>query len=96
MSCLEDATPDELKVNEVNANVYFFDAETMYRALDLIDNHNAAGEFYLTDTISIIGGWGLQMEVYLVADPLEMAGINDPEQLKELEAEYLRRQGKTC
>ena len=64
----------------------------MFRALQSIGNDNAAGEFYLTDTISELAGWGEKIAGNLVGDALEEEGVNSPDQLKALESEWFRRQ----
>jgi len=89
----KDATTDELKINEVNAGIYFFKSESMYRALEEVKNDNAAGEYYLTDTISVLEKWGEPLAAFLVEDPLEVAGVNTIEQLSHLEEEFIARQG---
>ncbi len=48
-----DASADTLKITEINTGVYIAKAETLAEYLPKIQNHNAKGEFYLTDIISI-------------------------------------------
>ncbi len=86
----KDATPEQRLVGEVNAGIYFFDNAKMFKALENVKNDNAAGEFYLTDTIAVLAGWGEKQAGYIVADALEVEGINSPDQLKALESEWLR------
>ncbi|MDP8228749.1 MAG: NTP transferase domain-containing protein [Candidatus Electryoneaceae bacterium] len=85
----EDASTEQRKIGEVNAGIYFFKAEALFTALDQVTNDNVAKEYYLTDTIAILAGQGQRMSAYLVDDPVEMAGVNDPDQLAELERQYL-------
>jgi len=89
----KDATPAELQINEVNGGVYFFDSKALFSALGEIGNDNAAGEYYITDTVSILRRKGLAAAAYLVKDPLELDGVNTIDQLKTLESEWFRRQG---
>jgi len=91
----KDATADQLKIGEVNGGVYFFDAKALFGALSEIGNDNASGEYYITDTVSILRKKGLAAAAYLVRDPLELDGVNTPEQLYVLETEWYRRQGLT-
>ncbi len=88
----KDATPAQRLIGEVNAGIYFFNTAKMFKALQSIKNDNAAGEFYLTDTISVLAGWGERLAGYLVKDALEVEGVNSPDQLRMLETEWLRRQ----
>lgn len=86
----EDVKGDEMEVREVNGGIYFFKAPDLFSALEKITNDNKAGEYYLTDTVAILGSEGRRLSAYMVKDPLEMAGVNDPEQLKELERYFIR------
>ncbi len=83
----KDATHEEEKVGEVNGGIYFYRAEALRRSLELVDNNNKAGEYYITDTISILKGWGERLSAYLVENPVELAGVNSREHLLELEKE---------
>lgn len=89
----KDATPDERLIDEVNGGIYFFKNRELFNALQEIGNDNAAGEYYITDTISILRNRGRRVSAYLVADPMEMDGVNTVDQLAALEKEWLRRQG---
>lgn len=81
----------ERGITEVNAGIYLFNMDDLRRSVQMLSNENAAGEYYLTDTIALLRSWTRPAAAYLVADPLEVAGVNDADQLAELEAEYLRR-----
>lgn len=48
-----DASAETKKIREVNTGIYIADAETLQSYLPKIQNHNAKGEYYLTDIISI-------------------------------------------
>lgn len=87
----KDASPDELQVGEVNGGIYFYRADALRKSLRLIDNNNKAGEYYITDTISILKGWGERLSAYLVEDPIELAGVNSRDHLHELEQEIIGR-----
>jgi len=87
----KDATPEQKQIGEVNAGIYFFKTGLMFEALENVRNDNAAGEFYLTDTISVLSGRGEKLAGYLVVDPLEVEGVNSPDQLATLEQEWLKR-----
>lgn len=79
-----DASAAERAIDECNAGVYCVRAEHLRRELPALSANNAAGEIYLTDLIGLRARVG---EVVVVeVDALEVAGINTPEQLAELEA----------
>src|SRR5262245_49164987 len=50
-----DASPDILKIREINSGIYIFNAATLFEALTKIKNDNAQREYYLTDVIGILG-----------------------------------------
>lgn len=82
----KDATVEEQKVNEINSGMYLFDSAVLSKALSKLDNNNAQGEYYLTDTIEIAKKERLGVvATVVVADADEIKGVNSPEQLKEAE-----------
>ncbi|KIG12898.1 N-acetylglucosamine-1-phosphate uridyltransferase [Enhygromyxa salina] len=80
----KDASPAEREINECNAGVYCVRAEHLRRELPQLGADNAAGEIYLTDLIALRARAGAVAVVEVQAD--EVAGVNTPEQLIELEA----------
>lgn len=89
----KDASEEEQKVNEINSGMYLFDSAVLSRALSKLNNNNAQGEYYLTDTIEIVKKDGLgRVATVVVGDEDEIKGVNSREQLKEAE-EILSRRG---
>ncbi len=82
----KDATLEEQRVDEINSGMYIFDSAILSKALSMLTNDNAQGEYYLTDTIEIVKsqGWG-EVATMVVKDVDEIRGVNSPEQLKEAE-----------
>jgi UDP-N-acetylglucosamine diphosphorylase/glucosamine-1-phosphate N-acetyltransferase len=78
-----DASAAELAIDECNAGVYCVRAEHLRRELVQLSADNAAGEIYLTDLIGLRAHAGEVAVVEL--DAVEVAGVNTPEQLIELE-----------
>lgn len=90
----KDASEKEQKVNEINSGMYLFDSDILSQTLDMIDNNNAQGEYYLTDTIEIVKNKNLgRVATVVVKDANEIKGVNSPEQLKEAE-DILMQRGK--
>ncbi|MBD3226151.1 MAG: NTP transferase domain-containing protein [Caldithrix sp.] len=81
----KDSSPDELKINEINVGIYIFDAKNLFRALKLVDNNNAQGEYYLPDVISIFINDGKKVNAVKTKNFDETRGINNIEQLKKAE-----------
>jgi bifunctional UDP-N-acetylglucosamine pyrophosphorylase/glucosamine-1-phosphate N-acetyltransferase len=86
-----DATDDELGIEEVNASIYCFKRSLLSPALRRLTPDNAQGEYYLTDTVSVLSQAGHRVEAVIGDDASEMLGINDRAQLAAAEAELRRR-----
>ena len=54
-----DATPEQRAVDEVNSGIYAFDYTALVTVLAQLTAHNAQGEYYLTDTVTLLqrAGW---------------------------------------
>lgn len=77
-----DASPAERAIPECNAGVYCADADLLRAELPQIGRANAQGEIYLTDLVARAAERGVTA---LPVDADEVAGVNTPEQLAELE-----------
>jgi bifunctional UDP-N-acetylglucosamine pyrophosphorylase/glucosamine-1-phosphate N-acetyltransferase len=86
-----DATPAQRRLRECNSGIYCFDPRPLWPALAALRPDNAQGELYLTDVIARLARAGRRVETVEVADPVEVAGVNDRRQLAELEAVLRRR-----
>lgn len=88
----KDANEEELKIKEINAGIYMFNSEHLFKALKVIKNDNAQGEYYLPDVIPFF----IEKELRVIAVKShsfdETRGINTIEQLKEAET-ILRQRG---
>lgn len=76
------ASEDQLKIEELNASVYCFDAGWLWEALERI-SISPRGEYYLTDLVGIAVGEGLQVQTVPLTDPVEAIGINSRDHLAE-------------
>ncbi|HEB9327001.1 TPA: bifunctional UDP-N-acetylglucosamine diphosphorylase/glucosamine-1-phosphate N-acetyltransferase GlmU [Campylobacter coli] len=72
----KDANEEEKKVSVCNAGVYVIESKLLAQILPLIDNHNAAKEYYLTDSIFLAKKQGASIKAVFV-DEDEFMGIND-------------------
>lgn len=84
------ATPDQLKITELNAGVYCFKADWLWNALRRVPL-SARGEYYLTDVVGIAVSDGLKVQALTAADPGEALGINNRVHLAEAEQVMRRR-----
>ncbi|WP_430884735.1 bifunctional UDP-N-acetylglucosamine diphosphorylase/glucosamine-1-phosphate N-acetyltransferase GlmU [Fusibacter sp. JL216-2] len=81
----KDATDEQRAIKEINPAVYCFKGDVLKKALGELDNNNAQGEYYLTDVIGIIRGYGHVIGGYAVEDASQMLGVNSRVQLHEAE-----------
>jgi len=87
----KDANESELAVGEVNGGIYFFRSQDLFNALLKVSDNNASGEFYITDTIGVMRDENKRVSAFLVKNHREIAGVNDPDQLAELETYFLQQ-----
>ena len=85
-----DATDEERTVTFCNSGIMGFSGKIVLTVLDSIENHNAKGEFYLTDAAEIANRLGLRV-VTASADEEEVQGINTRAQLAACEAVFQKR-----
>lgn len=90
----KDASEEEKLVNEINSGIYCFDGKSLREALDLIDNNNAQGEYYLTDTIKIMKDRGQKVGAYNGSTIEELMGVNSRVELSKAE-EIMRKRINT-
>ncbi|SDN25332.1 bifunctional UDP-N-acetylglucosamine diphosphorylase/glucosamine-1-phosphate N-acetyltransferase GlmU [Acetanaerobacterium elongatum] len=80
----KDADAETALISEINSGAYVFNAHSLLTALNGLTNQNAAGEFYLTDTIDVILRNGGRADAFDAQDEQIVLGANDPIQLYEL------------
>lgn len=81
----KDADESELKIKEINAGIYIFQAKELFRSLKMINNDNSQGEYYLPDVIPVFISEGKKVNAVKAPAFDETRGINDVDQLKEAE-----------
>ncbi len=86
----KDASEDERQLREINAGIYCFDSEKLFRALERVRPTNSQGEYYLTDVPGILRDDGEQVTLYQHSDAREVSGVNTRAELAEFE-NLLRR-----
>ncbi|MBI4664887.1 MAG: NTP transferase domain-containing protein [Nitrospinae bacterium] len=82
----KDATPEQLKINEINSGVYVFDAGFLFESITKVGNENAQKEYYLTDLIAMAVNAGLKVSALIAENPAETLGVNTLEDLQKLES----------
>ena len=80
----KDATDEEKAIQNVNSGAYWFRREDLIAFLGKLTTDNAAGEYYLTDTIYILKQEGKNAGVFVTENADVVLGANDREQLQAL------------
>jgi bifunctional UDP-N-acetylglucosamine pyrophosphorylase/glucosamine-1-phosphate N-acetyltransferase len=80
-----DASAEQRAIDEVNSGIYAFSYPRLAEVLARLTSHNAQGEYYLTDTVSLLRGAGQPTSVVCCSDHRELLGINTVDQLAEAE-----------
>ena len=87
----KDATPAQLKITEVYSGIMAVPAKQLKTWLARLDNKNAQGEYYLTDIVKFAVADGFAVVAHKIHDAAQVAGINSPVQLANLERAFQKR-----
>ena len=88
----KDANAAQRAITEIYSGIMAVPAALLKRWLARLDNQNAQGEYYLTDIVKFAVQDGVTVLAQKTEDAVQVAGINSPVQLAELERAYQRRQ----
>jgi bifunctional UDP-N-acetylglucosamine pyrophosphorylase/glucosamine-1-phosphate N-acetyltransferase len=73
----KDGSEEERLIREINTGIFCVKFPYLIDGLSKIGQENAQGEYYLTDLVQIIRREkGLRCSAHMVADPMEVMGIN--------------------
>ncbi len=87
----KDATPRQQLIREGNTGILVLPGARLPGWLGRLSNHNAQGEYYLTDVIAMAVAEGVPVATAMPEDEQEVQGANDRIQLAALERHYQRR-----
>jgi len=79
-----DATEQQRAVREVNVSVYCFDAQALRWVLHHLTNHNAKGEYYLTDALALLRQDGQKLAAVAAVPPEDVLSINTLDELQQV------------
>jgi len=85
----KDCSEEQLKIKEVNPCIYLCDTEWLFLNLSKIKNNNAQREYYLPDIIKFARQENKKISSYKISDWQQILGINNPDNLAEVE-KYLK------
>lgn len=78
-----DASPEELKVNEINSGIYLFHKDKLFDGLNHIAPHNVQNEYYLTDVFEYFWKNHWTVSAFKAPHVDEIQGVNTREQLDQ-------------
>ncbi len=87
----KDATDAQRQITEVYSGIMAVPAAQLKRWLARLDNRNAQSEYYLTDIVRFAVDDGVPVVAHRISDAVQVAGVNSPVQLAELERAYQLR-----
>ncbi|MDD2769673.1 MAG: bifunctional UDP-N-acetylglucosamine diphosphorylase/glucosamine-1-phosphate N-acetyltransferase GlmU [Methylococcus sp.] len=87
----KDASAEERAVREVNTGILAVEGGPLKRWLKALRNDNAQGEYYLTDVVGLAVAEGYFIDTSHPAREEEVLGVNNRQQLAELERAYQSR-----
>ncbi|MBF6629774.1 MAG: bifunctional UDP-N-acetylglucosamine diphosphorylase/glucosamine-1-phosphate N-acetyltransferase GlmU [Comamonas sp.] len=88
----KDASEDERAIQEIYSGIMAVPAKRLAQWLAQLNNHNAQGEYYLTDIVAMAVAEGVEVVAHRITDAVQVAGVNSPLQLAELERAHQQRQ----
>ncbi|UQB42152.1 bifunctional UDP-N-acetylglucosamine diphosphorylase/glucosamine-1-phosphate N-acetyltransferase GlmU [Thiomicrospira microaerophila] len=84
----KDANLEQLAIQEVNTGIMAVNGQQLLGWLAHLSNNNAQGEYYLTDIIAMAVADGYQIQTSSPNDVIEVLGVNNKQQLQDLERQY--------
>ena len=91
----KDASEAQRRIDEVYSGILAVPARLLSGWLARLNNHNAQGEYYLTDIVAMAVHDGVPVVAHCIDDALQVEGVNSPQQLAALERAHQRAQAET-
>ncbi len=88
----KDASEEQRRITEIYSGIMAVPARLLSAWLARLTNDNAQGEYYLTDIVAMAVADGVPVVAHCIDDALQVAGVNSPVQLAELERAHQLRQ----
>ena len=79
-----DATASQKTIREVNVSIYCFDAAALRDVIGRLKNHNAKGEYYLTDTLGLLVAGGRKIAAVAAVPTQDVLSINTLDELQHV------------
>ena len=91
----KDASDTQRAIREIYSGIMAVPARALKTWLARLDNRNAQGEYYLTDIVKFAVADGVPVVAHTIRDAVQVAGVNSPQQLAELERAHQLRLAHT-
>ncbi len=91
----KDASEAQRQIKEIYSGIMAVPARLLKPWLARLDNNNAQAEYYLTDVVKFAVADGVPVVAVKTQDAVQVAGVNSPVQLAELERAYQLRLAHT-
>ena len=88
----KDASAAQRAIREVYSGIMAVPAAHLKPWLARLSNQNVQGEYYLTDIVKFAVADGVPVVAHKIVDAVQVAGVNSPVQLAELERAFQTRQ----
>lgn len=90
----KDATVEQKLIDICNSGVIFAEKDLLFSLLEQLNTVNAQKEYYLTDCFRLARSQGLAADVFVTEQYQSFDGVNDRNQLAEIEDRLLRKTRK--
>jgi len=87
----KDASAAQREIREIYSGIMAVPAAQLKKWLARLDNQNVQGEYYLTDIVKFAVADGVPVVAHKITDAAQVAGVNSPVQLAELERAFQLR-----
>jgi bifunctional UDP-N-acetylglucosamine pyrophosphorylase / glucosamine-1-phosphate N-acetyltransferase len=87
----KNTTEAQRAIREVNPSYYCFRQQELFESLKKVERNPLTGEYYLTDTLSLLLGEGQRVEVVPSVPPEDVLSINTPDDLAVVDRIYRAR-----
>lgn len=81
----KDANAAQRAISEIYSGIMAVPTALLLGWLARLDNRNAQSEYYLTDVVRFAAEDGVRIEAVCIDDPIQVEGVNSPQQLAALE-----------
>jgi len=90
----KDADEEKQKINEINTGIMAIQGSLLKKYISQLETNNKQGELYLTDIVEIAVSDNVTISSLVCDNVSEVMGINNKNQLAEVERIYQQKQAK--